>query len=136
MLELDFLLYSKVLFYLMVPVFGATLIAKAVYYPISDFTGTNFCYFVTYAYHWVGIYGQSLTFFMTVFRYICLYHEVKLLRWKIKPKVSLSMYFFKCDVYFHLSNKQGVLLIVFGFFPNLLTYLTILLSMIVGPLGL
>ena len=79
----------------MVPVVGATLIAKAVYYPISDFTGTNFCYFVTYTYHWVGIYGQALTFFMTVFRYICLYHEEKLLRWNIKPKVSLSMYFFK-----------------------------------------
>ena len=103
----------------MVPVVGATLIAKAVYYPISDFTGTNFCYFVTYTYHWVGIYGQALTFFMTVFRYICLYHEEKLLRWNIKPKVSLSMYFLKkCYVYSHLSNKQGVLLIVFGIFSQ------------------
>ena len=79
----------------MVPVVGATLIAKAVYYPISDFTGTNFCYFVTYAYHWVGIYGQALTFFMTVFRYICLYHEQKLLQWHIKPKVNISMYLIK-----------------------------------------
>ena len=79
----------------MVPVVGATLIAKAVYYPISDFTGTNFCYFVTYTYHWVGIYGQALTFFMTVFRYICLYHEQKLLQWHIKPKVNISMYLIK-----------------------------------------
>lgn len=89
------MLYSKVLFYLMFPIVGATLIAKAVYYPISNFTRTNFCYFDTYTYYWVGIYGQSLTFFMTVFRYICLYHEKKLLRWNIKPKVSLSMYFYK-----------------------------------------
>ena len=123
-----FLQYSKVLFYLMVPLLGATLIAKAVYYPISDFTGANFCFFVTYTYYWVGIFGQSLTFFMTIFRYICLYHEVKLLRWHIKPKVSfLCTYFIK--------NVMCILilpcLLFLEFFPNILTYLIILLSMIV-----
>ena len=123
-----FLQYSKVLFYLMVPLLGATLIAKAVYYPISDFTGANFCFFVTYTYYWVGIFGQSLTFFMTIFRYICLYHEVKLLRWHIKPKVSfLCTYFIK--------NVMCILilpcLLFLEFIPNILTYLIILLSMIV-----
>ena len=119
----------------MVPVVGATLIAKAVYYPISDFTGTNFCYFVIYTYYWVGIFAQSLTFFMTVFRYICLYHEQKLLRWHIKPKVRLSMYFIKnvMHILIFLINK-GPCLLFLECFPNLLTYLTILLSMIVGIL--
>ena len=117
----------------MVPLLGATLIAKAVYYPISDFTGTNFCYFVIYTYYWVGIFAQSLTFFMTVFRYICLYHEQKLLRWHIKPKVNLSMYLIKkvmCILIF-LINKGSCLLFL-EFFPSLLTQVTILLSMIVG----
>ena len=112
------MLYSKILFYLMVPVVGATLIAKAVYYPISDFTGTNFCYFVIYTYYWVGIFAQSLTFFMTVFRYICLYHEQKLLRWHIKPKVNLSMYLIKkvmCILIF-LINK-GSHLVFFQILP-------------------
>ena len=67
--------------------FVATLIAMAVYYPIKDFTGSIFCHIYISGLAWVNIFGQSLTFFVTLFRYICLYHDGKLSALRITPKV-------------------------------------------------
>ena len=71
--------------------FVATLIAMAVYYPIKDFTGSIFCHLYIFGLAWVNIFGQSLTFFITLFRYICLYHDGKLSAWRITPKVCMPI---------------------------------------------
>ena len=76
------------IFNMLTPVFVATLIAMSVYYPISDLTGPTFCYFYIFGLTWVNIFGQSLTFYVTCFRFICLYHGKKLTLWKITPNVS------------------------------------------------
>ena len=59
---------------------------------------------------------------MTVFRYIFLYHEQKLLQWHIKPKVSLSMSFIKnVMLYVIFYINKGSCLLFLEFFPSLLT---------------
>mgnify|MGYP007023185112 CR=1 FL=1 len=88
------ILFKQIIFNLTTPIFVATLIAMTVYYPISDWIGSYFCYFYIYGFLWVTIYGQSLSFFITVFRYICLYHEDKLSFWQITPKVNSLWSFF------------------------------------------
>ena len=75
----------------MTPLIIVALIANSIYYPISDFTGSQFCYVYSYSYLWICTYGQAMTFFITIFRYICLYHERKLICYGMNANVSKSI---------------------------------------------
>ena len=80
----------QVIFNIMAPISVATYTAMAVIYPISNYTGTRYCYFFIYGLLWVDMFGQCLSFFLTIFRYICLYQENKLLSLRITPKVNIG----------------------------------------------
>ena len=63
------------------------LVAKAVYYPLKNVTGTEFCHIHNYYDVWSMAVGQSHSFYITLFRFICLFHTNKLQRWGITAKV-------------------------------------------------
>ena len=78
---------SLIVFYIMTPLELLTLIAKSLHYPLSQITGSYFCYVSTYLSLWLNIFSHFITFFTTVFRYICLYHDERMMKWKLTPKV-------------------------------------------------
>ena len=94
---------SLILFYIMTPLELMTLIAKSLHYPLSHITGSYFCYFSDYLHLWLNIFSHFITFFTTVFRYICLYHDEKLMKWKLSPKVR--KYFMQRYTYYYSNSK-------------------------------
>lgn len=62
------------------------LTGKALVYPLSETTGQWFCYTSTYLFLGGNMHSNFLTFFLTLFRYICIFHEDKLLKWNLSPK--------------------------------------------------
>ena len=63
------------------------LLIKAVYYPLKDLTGTSFCHFHNYYDIWNVFIIQSQSFFVSLYRCICLFHSGVLQKEKITPKV-------------------------------------------------
>lgn len=81
----------------MAPVELMTLVAKSLFYPLKDITGPTLCYVTTYSSLWLSIYAHFITFFTTIFRYICLFHDDKMLKKEVTPKVS--NYKFSCKLH-------------------------------------
>ena len=67
-----------------------TLYLSLVYwfYPLNEFLGDTGCYVVIYGRN-IGTHILQLhSFFLAIFRYICLFHETFLLRFNLTPNVS------------------------------------------------
>lgn len=79
---------SQVIFNIMTPLKLMSLIGKAYYYPLKDITGPFLCYADTYLDLWSSMYAHFLTFFVSLFRYICLFHDDELIKRNISPRVS------------------------------------------------
>ncbi len=61
---------------------------KTFHYPLADIFGTNFCFAYTFAEMVAAFISQFHTFFLTLFRFICLFRENWLLTFNITPRVS------------------------------------------------
>ena len=61
---------------------------KTIHYPMKDLVGGRFCHFFSFLEPYGAFVGQFHSFFMTVFRYVCLFHSEKMLRHNISPKVT------------------------------------------------
>ena len=60
-------------------------------YPLKDYTGEFFCYaFHIFEYYAVFV-SQYHSFFLNLFRYICLIHDEVLLKNEISVKVSIKI---------------------------------------------
>ena len=61
---------------------------KAHYYPLKDIVGPSLCYFYVHIELWFGMYKLYASFFITFYRYICIFFGKKLVQLNIKPKVK------------------------------------------------
>ena len=80
------------------------------YYPLKDLfgeLGEAFCHFFAFLEIYGAFVGQFHSFFMTVYRYICLFHSDELLQNDITPKVIDEIQFPKMNVV-PLVNKPYV----------------------------
>ena len=62
-------------------------------YPMKDYIGEFGCYNVNYMKTAGVIYMQLQSFFMALFRYICLFHDNLLLKYDLSPQVRRSIHF-------------------------------------------
>ena len=80
------------------------------YYPLKDLfgeLGEAFCHFFAFLEIDGAFVGQFHSFFMTVYRYICLFHSDELLQNDITPKVIDMIQSTKINV-IPLVNKSNV----------------------------
>ena len=73
------------------PVYLLVMILRSLYYPVKDITGQYFCYFVTYSEVFIIFYVQFQTFFMTLYRYICLFHDKILIDFGLHPRTLAKL---------------------------------------------
>ena len=76
----------------MTPLNLMTMIGKSLTYPLKDVTGSSFCHIQTFLDLSSSNYAVFLSFFVTLFRYFCLFQKEELLKWKLSPKVSLTVW--------------------------------------------
>ena len=70
-------------------------------YPLKDYLGETGCYLIMY-WRTIGSFAIQLqSFFMALFRYICLFHNDSLFKFNLSPNVSkvLLAYTYKTNVY-------------------------------------
>ena len=75
---------------------------RAMYYPLKDLfgeLGEAFCHLFAFLEIYGAFVGQFHSFFMTVYRYICLFHSDELLQNDITPKVIDMIQFSKMNSY-------------------------------------
>ncbi len=70
-----------------------SLLGKAYYYPLKDVLGTWFCYADVHIDLWSNMFAHFLTLFVSLFRFICIFHEDQLIIRKISPKKLGQMLF-------------------------------------------
>ena len=72
------------------PFYIIFLFLRTSYYPLKDLFGDygeGMCHFYDYLLVIGAFAGQFHSFFLTAFRYICLFHDDFMLRYNIQPKV-------------------------------------------------
>ena len=79
----------QIVFIVMTPITLLALVGKALYYPLKDIIGGELCQAETYLHLWYNMHCNFLTFVVTLFRYICLFHEDKIIRFNLSPKVRI-----------------------------------------------
>ena len=72
-----------------------TLLLKAIHYPLKDITGENLCFFLNYFDQWFNMINQFQTFFITLFRYVCIFHMGRLYKKGLTPKVTFQNFNYK-----------------------------------------
>lgn len=89
--------------YIFVPVELSVKILRTLYYPLTDLIGNELCYIITWTEIHATMYAQMHTFFVTCFRYVCLFHE---------------------NIFFPLTPRSfGRIILVISFFvPLIITY--------------
>ena len=70
------------------PPYVIAVMLKSFHYPIKDIIGVFNCHVMHVAEVLVMIVAQCHTFFVTLFRYICIFHEVKIMKLKMTAGVS------------------------------------------------
>ena len=69
------------------PFYAIWAMSKSLYYPIKDLYGPSMCYIATYVELFLFYLVQFQTFFITLYRYICLFHDDFLFNLNIHPRV-------------------------------------------------
>ena len=64
---------------------------RTCYYPIKYIFGEEYCYISNFLEIWAAVMGQFHSFFLTMFRYVCLFHDDWLMANRISPKVSSNV---------------------------------------------
>ena len=57
-------------------------------YPLKDYVGDTGCYMLVYGRDIGFVIIQLHSFFMAIFRYVCLFHDNLLLKFNLSPNVS------------------------------------------------
>ena len=83
-------LIKPVIFFNCISIFPYTsgLALRAYYYPIVDLTGPTYCHFHNFWDLYSNMLVQFQTFFITFFRYLCLFHGEAFYANGVTPKVS------------------------------------------------
>ena len=68
------------------PFYAIWAMSKSLYYPIKDIYGSKMCFIATYIELFLFYLVQFQTFFITLYRYICLFHDDFLFNLDIHPK--------------------------------------------------
>ena len=84
--------YLQIIADILSPFFLIFLYLRTKYYPLKDTFGEYFCHFFNYLLPIGAFAGQFHSFFLTSFRYICLFHDDFLIKYNISPKVSTVVY--------------------------------------------
>ena len=71
---------------LLTPSYLLIMIIRSLYYPVKDITGVYYCYYITYSEVFTIFYAQFQTFFITLYRYICLFHDGILIDLGLHPR--------------------------------------------------
>ena len=95
------------------------LLIKAVYYPLKDLTGTSFCYFHNYYDVWNAIITQSQSFFVSLYRFICLFYTGVLYKKRITPKVNGFSKLFRKLRYYVISSQEMIIVLEYSRTPDL-----------------
>ena len=77
--------------YILSPIYDTILILRAIYYPTKDIHGSILCYIVNYFELFVIILAQFQTFFITLYRYICIFHDGLLIKLDITPRMLAKL---------------------------------------------
>ena len=73
------------------PLYVIVMMFKSCYYPLKDIFGEFFCHvFASYEVFSVMT-TQFHTFFVTLFRYICIFHDDNVVQMKITARVTMIM---------------------------------------------
>ena len=75
--------------------YAPLLILRTLYYPLKDILGSFLCHYINYAEIFTMFLSQYQTFFITLFRYICLFHDTTLLKLDIggpKTVAQITVY--------------------------------------------
>ena len=77
-------------------------------YPIKQYLGETGCYLVSFLKN-MGIMGVQLqSFFMALFRYVCLFHDSLLFKYNISPHVSKKFQQNKIKEIFDLKLTERI----------------------------
>ena len=68
--------------------YAPLLVLRTLYYPVKDILGSFLCHYINYAELFTMFLSQFQTFFITLFRYICLFDDTSLLKLNnTRPKI-------------------------------------------------
>ena len=76
---------------------------RATFYPLNAIFGDIYCYLCNFLEPWAAFMGQFHSFFLTLFRYICLFHEEWLFVHRITPKVRSMGFFYSWE---HINESK------------------------------
>ena len=66
--------------------YAPLLVLRSLYYPIQDIFGSYLCYYINHMEVFIMFLSQCQSFFITIFRYICLFHSQSLINLELTPK--------------------------------------------------
>ncbi len=61
------------------------LAMDACFYPLKDYVGINGCYFIDFMEIYGILVSQSISFYTSIFRYLCVVHQSLMLKLNLKP---------------------------------------------------
>ena len=73
------------------PTYLLLMISRSLYYPVKAMTGPYFCYYVAYSEVFTIFLAQFQTFFLTLYRYICLFYDDILVDNNLHPRTLAKM---------------------------------------------
>ena len=66
--------------------YAPLLILRSLYYPIKDIFGNSLCYYTSHSEVFTMFLSQYQSFFITLFRYICLFQNQLVVNLDLKPR--------------------------------------------------
>ena len=104
-------IYLYIIFQFVCRIYAVYLVflgLKTIHYPMKDLVGGRFCHFFSFLEPYGAFVGQFHSFFMTVFRYVCLFHSEKMLRHNISPKVTPLLWKYNNFCQILVSERQTI----------------------------
>ena len=72
--------------FMLVP-YLALIVLRTLYYPMKDLFGPDFCYILSWGEVSVILVAQFHTFFVTLYRFICIFYDDEIFQLNLSPKV-------------------------------------------------
>ena len=84
------------------PIYLMFVASRAFIFPLKDWIGELACHLISFIEIYSNMMAQSHTFFISMFRYVCIIHNQTLLKRNVKGRVSKKYLQFSCNL--HLSK--------------------------------